>query len=396
MELIHLLNRRCADNKDNIGVFCFSISIFVFLVNYVPTDIQLHLEHVEKINRNEATYPPNFLFYLVVNFLSAFSNIRDLLVGVTVLLLSFATTAKYVITKGIFQQFDFGFQYSRSQVIVLSLALFFCFAIPDFYGIFVLKKMYLGRMPSTVWHNSTTIVLFPFAILLFLNQLRVFASLRTELPIWSIISASFLVIVCTLIKPSFTFVYIPITFVMILWKKAPLKISLLNAVPALIGGLVAVVQFVLIYSFQTGSFQNEPSGLRFSYPFEILSYWIPLWYIPISIFLSLVFPIMTLVLFKEVWKFEPFVYSFLLTVTGFLISAFVIESGPRNAHGNFIWQNIICAYLLILSSVAFWAPKFLSQEKRSWKLFVLFAALGLHAFSGILYLIKIAITKSYA
>lgn len=99
---------------------------------------------------------------------------------------------------------------------ILFLALLFCFAIPEIYNFFFLKKMYLGRTPSVVWHNSTIIAVFPFAILLFWRQLRLFDSKDTSLFNKDVLIVILLVVLNILIKPSFIFVFIPVTAVLIL------------------------------------------------------------------------------------------------------------------------------------------------------------------------------------
>lgn len=144
-----------------------------------------------------------------------------------------------------------------------------------------------------------------------------------------------------------------------------------------------------------GSFQESDSSISFGYPFKMLTAWIPMWYIPISFILSFLLPIFASIIYKEILTHKPYLFALCLTVTGIVISTFVYEEGPRMYHGNFMWQNIICSYLLFLSTVSFLTPKIL--DKNSWKLKekIIMGLFALHTFSGILYLVKIGLTLSY-
>ena len=374
---------------DSILIFIFCVLLFTFLVKYVPTDIQLHNNSLEKRNLENAPYPPNFLYFFLVNLFSGFSNNRFLMDGAAIILLSLATTAKFIISKIIIVDLSktFNIRYSHKNLSLIALALFFCFAIPDFYNIFISKKMYIGKFVPTVWHNSTTIFLFPIAILLFWKQLKVFDN-NTILPFKDLVLISFLVIINILIKPSFIFVYIPVTFLMLLksFRTDNPKRFLLKLTPLFIGGLLILLQYILIYHFEYGILHSEPSSVKISAPFELLRKRNPIWYIPISFFSSLALPLLSMITYRKIFKFMPFVYALCLTIVGILISAFILESGPRMWHGNFGWQNKICTYLLMLSTITFIIPKIKDNIPDSRTTKFLLIVIVVHSLSGIIYI----------
>jgi len=383
---------------DSILLFVFCLLIFTYIIIYVPTDIIAHINHALKINLNESSYPANFLFYFSVNFFSGFSNYKPIIYPVTITLLSLATLAKYVISKKIIlglilkkQQ-----QVHYNKVCLIALGLFFCFAIPDPFSLFVLKKMYLAKFAPMVWHNSTTIFLFPFAILLFWKQLK-FLDFSYEVRLKDIFVINFLVVMNLAIKPSFIFTYAPVTFLFLLsrFKVDTIKNFMLKLSPIFTSGVFILVQYYLLFNLQQGSIQEESSGILISTPFEALSHWIPLWFIPISLFLSFCLPIFSMIIFKEIIKYRPFYYSLSLTIVGLIISAFIMESGPRMYHCNFMWQNVICSYLLLLSTVSFLVPKFISKDQKVKKVLLLKGLFLAHSLSGLLYLLKIFFTKNY-
>ena len=387
------------NNLDVVLLFLFSFLIFSFLIRYVKTDIQVHIQHAVKINSTTTSYPANFLFYFILNLLSGFSNSMFHIKLITIVLLSAATVSKYVISRNIFGNFKMKNENQpfSKKTYLIAFGLFFCFAIPDPFSILILKKMYLGKFVPIVWHNSTIIMLFPFAILLFWKQLKLFEPLH-ETTIKEILVVNGLVVINVIIKPSFIFVYLPVTLLFLIYRIRfeTLKTFILKISPLITGGLIILLQYYIIYILQMGSFQKESSGVLISYPFEVLSKWVPIWYIPFSLFFSFTLPIFVIFLNSKIIKNIPFLYSLCLTIAGIIISAFIKESGPRMYHGNFMWQNIICSYLLFFSTILFLSPYFSSKNlKTNGKMAFLFGLFLLHAFSGILYIVKLGLTSSY-
>ncbi len=381
---------------DALSIFLASGCIFLFVSLFANSDIAAHIGQIATINSGDASYPSNFLFYWITNLISGFSQTYNVTLWVGVGLLSTATVMKYQLSKLIIGSLfkSLKFDTTSRLLAIISLALFFCFAIAEPYSVIVLKRFYLGKFVPAVWHNSTTIFLFPFAILLFWKQIK-YLSPDTFLKTSEIIALHLLVLINVFIKPSFIFVYLPVTGILLLaqLKHIGLRELIIKASP-LITGLVGIAfQFVLIYIKEMGNFQKEQSHVALSAPFEFISLWIPSWYIPISLITSFALPIGAMIAYKEIMKFEPFRYAGLLTIVGILISAFIYETGPRLDHGNFTWQNVICTFLLFLSTVAFIVPKIL--RNRSWKEWTMISLFTLHSGSGILYLANIFFRYSY-
>lgn len=394
MKLTQVIKR----NIDVISLFIFCIVIFSFLVKFVGTDISAHLSYSMRINNGDTEYPANFAFYFIINLLSGFSGIWKVYSINTVILLSAATVCKYLLSKKIIISLNPNIVelYSPNKVSLITLSLFFCFAIPDPFLVFVLEKFYLGRFVPMVWHNSTTILLFPFAIFLFWKQLTTLYSSYKVTNI-DVVILNALVIANALIKPSFLFVYVPVTFLFLLkkYKSSFGKEFLLSLTPIITAGVIILLQTYLIYEKELGSIQEEDSGIAIGFPFKVLTKWIPMWYIPISLFLSYLLPIYAIISYKSILKYKPFLYSISLAIIGILLSAFVYESGPRMFHGNFAWQNIICTYLVFLSTISYLTPKILDKNSRTPKDIIMMVLLLLHSLSGIMYLFKIGLTYSY-
>ncbi len=77
--------------------------------------------------------------------------------------------------------------------------------------------MYLGKTVSNVWHNSTIIFLFPFALILFWEEYKIIYK-KGYCNKGKILLVFILVVLNALIKPSFLFVFIPASLFLILFN----------------------------------------------------------------------------------------------------------------------------------------------------------------------------------
>lgn len=380
------------------SVLLFSISAFVFhfIIYNVSNDINDHLIHVKKIIENQADYPAHFGFFIAVSLLSQIFDIN--LINVGIITLSCSVAAKYFLSKKIiYNNIADSSTFSEIRISLLTFALFFCFAIPDPYSILILRKYAFGKFIPMVWHNSTLLFVFPFAIVLFWRQLKVITS-NQKTTLVQILILSILVLINIIIKPSFILVYLPITFLFMVYKFRGQWNAhfFFNLIPVAFGGILILVQSILIFKFESGNIHDQPSGIAIGEPFKVFRHFVPAWYIPIGFTLSFLLPIITVLSYRKILKDISFQYATFLLIAGILIGAFVYETGPRMYHGNFLWQNVICAYLLFLSTF-----KFICKElfiKKPWQLKekILLSVLLLHVISGILYIIKIMVTQDYS
>jgi len=377
-------------------VFLLMLCLFNFFLHKITIDSNDHLLSIIKVNQGKADYLPNFLFYFIVNFLSGFSDKLPVLRDVAILVLALATAFKFTLSKRLLYAFSDKIrkEVKTNTISVLAFCMLFAFAIPDFYSFFKFRYMYLGRVPPVVWHNSTLSLLFPFSILLFIHHLKMDKKNSALFFTKDNLILILLAVVNIFIKPSFIFVYIPVAGLLILEKNGfkNIKTLLKRLLPLGVCLLVLFGQYVLIYFFQIGSFQKGESGVTLGKPFEFIRNYLPFWYVPIGLFISYLFPLLTYFFYKDILKFRPFYISFCYAIVGFVISTFVIEDGPRRFHGNFTWQNIICAFLLLITTVMYLLPKLYTKERFSSKVFILGIVFFLQFLSGILYIIKLYYT----
>ena len=291
-------------NIDTLLIAGLSGLLFWFIIAVVPnTDIMFHSWMLMKFHAGTISLPPNFLYYLLVYSLSCFSGEEQDLFIASGILLSIAVSAKYLITKKIVRTYlsNQDLNLSASQIgrisILLAFSMLFLFAIPDGYNVFQLKFYYLGRTTANIWHNSTTIALMPFALLLFWKQYKVLHSLE-KVSNRTLFILSVLVIFNCIIKPSFLFVYIPITGLFLLHKFGfkQFRALLRNSIPLLVGAILILIFQALIYQYELGQYQPTKSKVELVRAFNFWLTYLPAWYIPFCFLLSYAFPIFFLVL----------------------------------------------------------------------------------------------------
>lgn len=235
--------------------------------------------------------------------------------------------------------------------------------------------MALGYIPVNTWHNSTTIMLMPVALLLFFRSYD-FVNLNKE----SFFSKEALVlllltILSVLIKPSFFFVFV-IAFPLFYLLNHKFSKPLMAVILICAAGLAAMMM-IRQYVY-TGS--GSQVVIK---PFEAWSTWST--NIPLSLLASVAFPLTVIVLYpRQAKKDKLLQYSWLSFFIGLFIYILLNETGVRAIHGNFSWQTIVCNFILFLSSIIF-----LLKQKTDLKSRVAFAVFAMHVVTGIIFIAKL-------
>ena len=252
------------------------------------------------------------------------------------------------------------------------------------------RYMYIGSYTPNVWHNSTILFLFPFAMWLFelsYKQLEAYSAKRNG---WILL----LITLNLVIKPSFFFVFICVYPLMILYKYKFRKEFWLSLLPVFLGGVMLIVQYIIIYRINTQVVKDTSSVV-----------FMPFWKnpelredminIPISMLFSLLFPLLyTILNFRKLIQSQLFFYTLFSFLFSVLIFFFISESGPRASHGNFYWQIVITTWLCFFVALVALLKDY-NIRGRSLKNIVLLSLFGIHTSIGVVYLAKILFTGSY-
>ena len=393
-------------------LFLFLFAAFYGLLKVIPADyndLHDHAAFARDMCNGKIPYTGNFLVYLLVNIFSFFTagvSATELsLCG----LLAFAGTYRYYLTLQTINRIlnsdstshqainNSGFHNlppctSRNpwERILAALAMLFVFVIPvpgyflgDYY-------MYIGTYTPNVWHNSTILFLFPFALLLFdlsYRQLQCFDAKRN---VWILV----LIALNLFIKPSFFFVFICVYPLFLLHKFKFRREFWLSIIPLVVGFCLLIAEYIIIYK-TTSPAQKDSSSVVFM-PFyrnpELMEDMIN---IPVSLVFSLFFPLIyTILNFRKLIQNQLFWYTLLSFIASVSIFFFISESGPRASHGNFYWQIVIATWLCFFVSLVALLKDF-KLEGRSPKNSVLLSLFAIHTVLGLIYFVRILVTGSY-
>lgn len=381
-----------------VGALVLSGSVFLLIVTLpVKTDLQVHAEIV-RIMIRESIPPGNFLYYLAVALLSGFSLDLQVLCYSSCAVLALSVLFKFSVSKRIvFSELDgSGFNEQELQLggrIVGLLIILFCLSLfAHNYPVFS-RRLYLGQFPPNVWHNSTTIFLMPFALLLF-HKAYVFLrdgemKLLPHLLILCVINI--------LIKPSFCFVFLIVFPVFALRRFGMSNKSLAAVLLACFVGMLILLQYVYIYKYAT-IFDlyagRGPSGVKI----DFLKVWRSFSQNKLlSLLASLIFPLVSLAFYyKSLIASLLYRYTVASFVVALMIFMVLAETGGREFHGNFGWQVIISNFLLFLVTLTEIARRHLFSPLVTNRFKCAFGALLGHYGFGLVYLAKLVILRSYS
>ncbi len=373
--MIDFIKSNLIKNKIPVFIFIFCLTFFYYILLYVRTDIQLHIEQFE-ILLAQGKFPIPPLYYFTIYVLSYIvGNLRI----ASVILLSIAVVAKYLTALKI------GSDYKVKKSYLAYIILATMIAIP----ILTKKSVLVGKISMNVWHNSTVIFLMPFAILLFIYSYKIIEAKKIDKRNGLILFV--LILLNVLIKPSFLFVFIPIFPLLFFINTKDWKQSLVALSFSVYGFFCIIMEYVYIYITNPN---KEGDGVGFGFA--------KVWifhsgdYLIIDLLSSIALPLVVCILFFErIKKDKRFIYAISLFIFSVLIYLVIHETGERTYHGNFAWQAIVCNYILFLLSTLigfeYVKEKGWKQRKSIW--FLVF--FSLHTFSGFLYFFKFLIKQTY-
>ena len=377
------------------GLFLLLFAAYYSLLKVIPADyndMHDHAAFARQMCTGEIPYTGNFLVYLLVNLFSFFTaKVTPTEVSLCGLLALAGVYRIYLSQVKIAEVLKNDRHYHQNYWIptILAVSMIFVFAIPipnyfndDHY-------MYIGNYVPNVWHNSTILFLFPFALLLFelsYKQLKTFTFIRN---IWIFL----LILLNLFIKPSYFFVFICVYPVLLLFTYKFKKEFWLSIIPLIAGFFLLMLEYWIIY--KTGKPVGKEASSVIFLPFYRNPEFADLGLIPLTMAFSLFFPLLyTFFNLPKLLKSTLFWYTFFSLIVSLLIFFFISESGPRASHGNFYWQIVICAWLCFFVALL----SLLKDVKFSgftFKNTMLISVFSIHVLIGIIYFVKILITGSY-
>jgi hypothetical protein len=336
--------------------------------------------------RGKIPFPP--LYYLSFYGLSLLiPSSKALQLGLLVLML-FSWSAKFLLSRKFLRQA--GASAVSSSWLSLTLILFFPLYLFSKEG----DWLYLGKMTPNVWHNGSSIFVWPFCFILFTEALTWISPEKKNLN-----KLLVLAIVILLIKPSYLFAFIPAMACFLLLDSFT-KEKRINGFLFLAGLFVMILgskYLIFDYNSEASIFYNFNPRVGVSIqPFAVWWYFaqFPFW----DLLSSFLFLISALLLFSSsLWQQKDFQFSFLIVVFSLAVFFLLAEKGPGFSDANFYWQVPISLFILHLVVVRIIWTLYLNAEFKKhpfWK-FGLMGFLGAASvLSGLNYLVH-CVTTGY-
>jgi len=251
---------------------------------------------------------------------------------------------------------------------------------------------YYGYIGLASYHNPTTHLLRPIALLIFMLIERMFRELGLSKR--SGITLAGLLVISALIKPSYVLCLLPAVAFLVAYsilQKRSVEIKsfvLFFIIPSVV---VLFLQWLVTYHYQVG--ENAAILLR---PFAVESAFSD--YLMPKFLLSIFFPLVLAICFrKECFSGIDTHIAWLSFVVAVAQMYLLAEGGDRFYHGNFRWGAQITLFILfaVLARKVFremnW--KNIKQNRRLW---IVYAAYGAHVIGGIIYYIRSLILTTYS
>lgn len=297
----------------------------------------------------------------------------------------------------------------RWKAAVIPLVTLVSMLVGPLYLRFYNRRYYLGQGSPNPWHNPTSTAVRPFMIPITVltvgywccgeeETVTVRGKTLKKTTAYQLV-LGVLLLISTVIKPSYLMVYLPVCGVRALaclfrsrgrgfWK---LVAQHLYFIPSL---CVFLYQYLILY-FLPAEAGAEEAGVVIAF-FRAVRMHAPS--VTVSLLLRMAFPFLVIFLWrKEIFKEWCFPLVFGQYIAGLLISWTFAETGRRASHGNFGWGNILACFLLWAFCLFFFAKRFLEDKERiqssrrlKARYGVLFSLLVWHLAGGIcFYLIQV-------
>ncbi|TXE08810.1 hypothetical protein [Algoriphagus aquimarinus] len=337
-----------------VGLYSFTITFMIMNFKHL-VDIKIHnFILIDYLDAGSFPIPPGY--YGLIYLVDLVARFRHPFVLSSILVLTLFLWWKYRIV----------FNFFKTQIDLTNTKLFLLSISVIFLGPIYLPGIdeglwYLGKFTPTIWHNSTTIAVFPFSILLCFQTLQ-WSEDQSPNRIYKIIAMG---LVLLLIKPSFLFCFVPALPVYIFIKERRFSPMLWKSI------LIMLIFIALILLEKHLIFTWDPIREKLYDPDEIsqiiispFKIWLHYSHQPI---LDLLSSIPLLICFLLLWRktaFEDsmFTFTFILLMFSFIVYFLFSETGFRQYHANFYWQIPIALFLNYMSILSIILKDYRSQS----------------------------------
>lgn len=354
------------------------------------SDLPAHLESAQSGN----TYTAAFLLVLPVYALAGAW-------GMAVLLALFQLAALAVFAWGLHAATP---KLSAATRLLLSLAVNLAQAAWIPRG----GYWYIGTLNGTIYHNTTYIMLAPFALLSMLCFYRAWQGMDTGLDVRAWLVYTVLLTLSTAFKASFVFAFAPALLLLLFadlvkTRGKNLKREILmgcSVLPSI--GLCLLEATILFTPESGGGLQLIFSVDPINFENGVISWGIFSEAARRGLLRSLVFVAAAAVLLgRFAWKHFRYRFSLLTFGMAMAEALLIVERGERMGHANLWWGPFICYWVLLLESFCAFlraTAAWFGGERRAWlgaRLTVCGTMLVWQIVSGICFLVLLLQGNSY-
>jgi hypothetical protein len=363
------------------SVFLALLSIVVFgiIIKKGFPDIADHNNVALRIAEGREHLPIHFLYFGLLMIPLLISKNILLVHVLSVILLTAAVLFKYRISTKIMlaELKKVSIPLSDNSLRVACFVSAFLLMISQNLIIKPSSTMMLGYLPVNTWHNSTTVFLLPFALLLFYESYRFLSDPSAKRAGFVLL----LVILNLAIKPNYFLVFVMAFPLFALIRFRLTKPFFVAALLCAAGALGLLLQAKLEF---TAGGNSAPLKIA---PFNVWGHWS--FNVPLSFISSEFFPLVFFFLYgREAKKDTMLLYAAVSAAFAILIYIVFSESGYKEFDGNFGWQVIVCNYILFLACSTALVRSISQHPQLLLKDKLALSALGLHVFIGIVYIFK--------
>ena len=262
---------------------------------------------------------------------------------------------------------------------------------------------YIGMQSSSIWHNSTYLMMKWMGLWVILIYIRLEKKISEELTLKSYLYFTAILTLATAAKPSFFLAVTPAMLVFLIidlvTHRVPAARLFCFASSVIPSFAVMLLQSMALYSSDTGSNSiTIAPGMAMSIHTGYL--------IPVCI-LSIAFPLMILMYhIKDLKKNRLLLFTWLSAAVGFMEYYLFSEEGTRNLDGNFSWGYAFTIILIFGISLllwlkdlrdVFWDDKKGGSQDIIKKIYLTLCGLVLayHTYCGVLFFVRIVRGVSY-
>lgn len=214
-----------------------------------------------------------------------------------------------------------------------------------------------GTVIGTVYHNTTYIMLAPFALLAVLAFYRVWGGMRTKLDLRMWFVYTVLLTLSTSFKPSLVFAFAPALLVLLV--EDLIRTRGKNFRQEFILGCSVLPSVALCLIQANVLFQEESSGIHLIFTIDFDRHrmlWGPFNEAAVlGLLRSFVFVgAVGLLLGRRAWGSFRYRFSLLTFCVAMAEALLLVESGERLYHANLWWGPFICFWAFLLESVSVW------------------------------------------